>query len=186
MEFIRKLITRIQCIRFGIPYRKGMFIHPTCVLSIPQNVELFIGENVIFHDKVRIDCEPNSHLYIGNGTSFNVRTWVEVMNRVTINEKVLIAPDVYISDRNHCYQDVTKPIIDQGYYGKGSISIGEGTWCGIHSIILGGHHIVVGKGCVIGANSVLTKSIPDYCIVGGPTTHIIKKYDNVKQQWIEP
>ena len=41
------------------------------------------------------------------------------------------------------------------------------------------------KHCVIGANSVVTKDIPDYCVAVGIPSKVIKRYDFEKKQWIE-
>lgn len=63
--------------------------------------------------------------------------------------------------------------------------------CGIKS---GGIHplaeikkygnVEVGKGCVIGANAVVTKDIPDYCVVVGNPARIVKQYDFKEKKWI--
>lgn len=105
----------------------------------------------------------------------NVGTRLECRKEIILENKVLIAPQVYISDRNHAYQDVKKPIIEQGYYGNGTIKIQQGAWIGIHSVILGGgHDVTIGKGTVVGANTVVTNSLPNHCVVAGETAKIIK------------
>lgn len=52
--------------------------------------------------------------------------------------------------------------------------IGHGSWLGTNVVIVGNVHI--GYNCVIGANSVVTKDIPDYCVAVGAPVKIIKKY----------
>lgn len=49
-------------------------------------------------------------------------------------------------------------------------------------MIVGNVH--VGKNCVIGANSVVTKDIPDYCVVAGVPATIIRKYDELSNSWL--
>ena len=61
------------------------------------------------------------------------------------------------------------------------IIIDEDTWIGTKSTIVGSVH--VGKHCIIGANSVVTKDIPDYCVVAGIPARIIKRYNFTTQQW---
>lgn len=65
-------------------------------------------------------------------------------------------------------------------FGK-DIVIGNGVWIGIGSIILGG--VTIGNRAIIGAGSVVTKDVPDYCVVAGNPARIIKKYDNVQKIW---
>ena len=55
-----------------------------------------------------------------------------------------------------------------------SVAIDEDSWIGTKATIIGKVH--KGKHCVIGANSVVTKSIPDYCIAVGSPVRIIKRY----------
>ena len=100
-----------------------------------------------------------------------------------IEDKVLIAPDVFITDHNHEYTSPFKAICDQGQREKNNvIEIGKGSWIGTKVTIVG--DIKIGKNCVIGANSVITKSIPDYCVAAGCPAKIIKKYDAQKNEWV--
>jgi acetyltransferase-like isoleucine patch superfamily enzyme len=62
------------------------------------------------------------------------------------------------------------------------ISIGEGTWLGLHSVILPGTHI--GKNCVVGANAVVKGIFPDYCVIAGVPAKIVKQYDLDSERWV--
>lgn len=59
------------------------------------------------------------------------------------------------------------------------IEIGNDVWIGMNSIILPG--VTVGNGVTIAANSVVTKSFPDYCIIGGNPAAIIKFKFNTEE-----
>ena len=65
---------------------------------------------------------------------------------------------------------------------KKPVIIGEGSWIGENVCIIGAS---VGKHCVIGANAVVTKDIPDYCVAVGTPAKIIKKYDTKIKKWIK-
>ncbi len=62
--------------------------------------------------------------------------------------------------------------MDQGIYSRGPISIGEGTWIGASATILDG--VSIGRGCVIGAGSLVTANIPDYSIAVGVPAKVIR------------
>lgn len=64
------------------------------------------------------------------------------------------------------------------------VTIGRGCWIGEKVSIMPG--VVLGNKCVVGANSVVTKSFPDYCIIGGIPARIIKKYDFIEHRWVRP
>jgi len=97
-----------------------------------------------------------------------------------LEENVLTADRVYISDCSHGYSDVAVPVCKQAVVQKKSVRIGEGSWLGINVCVLGAN---VGKHCVIGANSVVTKDIPDYCVAAGSPARVIKRFDMVSGLW---
>lgn len=120
---------------------------------------------IILHDRVSI--EQNIHL-----------TCAE---RIEIGANTAIAANVTITDINHPYADVSIPIERQDLEVK-PVYIGED--CKIYngSVILPGVHI--GKHCVVGANSVVTHDVPDYCVVVGAPARIVKQYDFVINKWL--
>jgi len=75
---------------------------------------------------------------------------------------------------------VAVPVCKQAVVQKKSVRIGEGSWLGINVCVLGAN---VGKHCVIGANSVVTKDIPDYCVAIGSPARIIKRFDMESGLW---
>ena len=60
--------------------------------------------------------------------------------------------------------------------------IGDGTWIGTNVVRVG--NIQIGKHCVIGANSVVTKDIPDYSVAAGIPAKVIKRYDFEEEEWV--
>lgn len=102
------------------------------------------------------------------------------MENVHIEKKVLIADKVFISDCTHNYNNIDIPIMDQGVKVLKPVTIGEGTWIGENVCVCGAN---VGKHCVIGANSVVLRDIPDYCVAAGNPARVIKKYDFTEQRW---
>ena len=61
-----------------------------------------------------------------------------------------------------------------------TVEIGEGSWLGENVCVLGTH---IGKHCVIGANSVVTKDIPDYSVAVGIPAKVIKRFDLESKSW---
>lgn len=95
---------------------------------------------------------------------------------------MLFSPNIYITDCDHEYRNINIPVKDQGIVQRDqSVSIGEGSYIGINTVIVG--NVKIGKHCVIGANSVVTKDIPDYCVAVGSPAKILKKYNLTSQLW---
>ena len=61
------------------------------------------------------------------------------------------------------------------------VTIGDHAWIGIHVAIVG--NLSIGRGAVIGANAVVTRSIPDYCIAAGQPARVVRAYDDRPQAW---
>ncbi|BBK75633.1 glycosyltransferase [Clostridium butyricum] len=147
-----------------------------------------IGSNVLIKDGCWLnDCfkskEEKLKIIIKDGCQIGSRFSVSVSNRCIIEKNVIIGPNVYIADCEHNYKNVGMPIMNQGITSlKNEVVIGENSWIGINATIIG--NVRIGKGCVVGANSYVTRSIPDYSVVGGSPAKILKMYDTVTQEWI--
>lgn len=102
------------------------------------------------------------------------------LKKIIIEKNVLIADKVYISDNIHEYTDIQIPIKDQAIEFKNEVIIGENSWIGENVSIIGAK---VGKHCVIGSNSVITKDIMDFSVVAGIPARYIKRYDEKSGTW---
>lgn len=116
---------------------------------------------------------------IGRGSEIGERCRISIANSLEIGEKVLLSPNVYITDCDHEYRNIDVPVIDQGIVQRGQkVFIGEGSYIGINAVIVG--NVKIGKHCVIGANSVVTKNVPDYCVVVGSPARVIKNTEKTE------
>jgi acetyltransferase-like isoleucine patch superfamily enzyme len=109
---------------------------------------------------------------------------ISARNKVHIERDTLVAQWVLIVDHNHAYEDVETPIREQGITEGGRIRIGQGCWIARGAAILCPKgDLTIGRNCVIAANSVVTRSIPDYSLVAGLPARIIRQYDPEKKTW---
>ena len=93
---------------------------------------------------------------------------------IKIGNDVWTGHHVYITDQNHGYEDVTRPISQQSQPER-PVVIGDGSWLGHGAVVLPG--VTIGKHVVIGANSVVTKDIPDFSVAVGSPAKVIRRYD---------
>ena len=146
-----------------------------------------IGSKVYINDSTWLACMPltgnkNCTLTIGDGTYIGRFCHFYSTSKIEIGKKVLIADRVYLADNLHQFDDITKPVIDQPVKQAGEVIIGDGAWLGENVCIIGAK---VGKQAVVGANSVVMKDIPDYCVAVGTPARIIKRYSFDKKEWIK-
>lgn len=99
---------------------------------------------------------------------------------IIIEDNVLTADRVYITDNLHGYEDISEPILRQCINQIGNVRIGEGSWLGIGVCVIGAK---IGKHCVIGSNAVVTKDIPDYSVAVGIPAKVIKRFDVESNEW---
>ena len=124
--------------------------------------------------------EKECSLILDDGVTIGHFNHIYATKRIVLERDVLTADRVYISDNLHGYSDINTPIRKQPIIQHGEVIIGEGSWLGENVCVLGAK---IGKHCVIGANSVVTKDIPDYCVVVGIPARIIRRYDFETRTW---
>lgn len=119
-------------------------------------------------------------LVISKGCSIGDFAHIYATKEIIIEENVLLANFVYVSDNVHGFEDINTPIIKQSIIQRKTVRIGEGSWLGEHVSVIGAN---IGKHCVIGANSVVTHDIPDYSVAVGTPAKVIKRYNFESKQW---
>jgi acetyltransferase-like isoleucine patch superfamily enzyme len=180
-----RIYRRIWRILFGSNFKrlgsKSSMISP---LRIAGAEYIEIGDHVVIHYKGWLTAEKRDdhtpRLIIEDRTTIGHFSIISCVRDVHIGKNVLIADRVYISDNLHRHENITLPIMDQPVIFKNSVGIGDDSWIGANVSIIGAR---IGKHCVIGANSVVTKDIPDYCVAAGAPAKIIKRYDFKTNEW---
>ena len=91
---------------------------------------------------------------------------------IEIGDDVWTGHHVYITDQNHGYDDLTRPISVQLMLER-PVRIGAGSWLGHGTVVLPG--ATIGRHVAIGANSVVRGEIPDFCVAAGNPAKVIKR-----------
>ncbi|WP_303317204.1 sugar O-acetyltransferase [Flavivirga abyssicola] len=141
-------------------------------------------------DNVNIDtpfyCDYGRHISIGNNVIININCTFVDCNKIEIGNNVLIASNVQIYTATHS-PDVNERLIENWNYESGTpyfktyalpVKIEDNVWIGGGVIILSG--VTIGKNSVIGAGSIVTKSIPEDCVAVGNPCRVIRKINEKK------
>lgn len=146
-----------------------------------------IGKSSVIYKNCRIEGVANyagkdyyPSIIIGDKVTIQQNLHLTCANKVMIAENVAIAANVTITDIDHNYHDINLPIEEQNL-NVSSVSIGKDSKIYNNVVILPG--VNIGVHCVIGANSVVNKDIPDYSIVVGAPAKIVKRYNFVSNRW---
>jgi acetyltransferase-like isoleucine patch superfamily enzyme len=110
---------------------------------------------------------------------------ISAKNLIHIGRDVVFGPSVLIMDHNHAFEDITIPIAVQGITEGGTIRIEEGCWIGIGAaIVCSQGELVIGRNSVIGANSVITRSVAPCSVVTGNPGRTVKQFDPSRGEWM--
>jgi acetyltransferase-like isoleucine patch superfamily enzyme len=152
---------------------RNSFIHGS--YRIDGEKHIFIGNDCYFQRGLWLYChgsqEESTKLSIGDGGVFGYNNHFVAIGRIRIEDNVLTANNVFITDGTHNFSNRNVPIKVQGVRRIRDVTIGSGSWIGENVCIIGAS---IGKNCVIGANSVVTMDIPDFSVAVGAPARVVK------------
>lgn len=131
-----------------------------------KNVD--IGNKVLFNNLRESEIGDNS----GIGAYSQIGT-------AKIGDNVMMGTECLILSQNHQFNDISKPMREQGFQEDEPIIIEDDVWIGNRVIILPG--IRIGQGSVVGAGAVVTKDVESYTIVAGNPAVVIRKRNGIKE-----
>ncbi len=114
---------------------------------------------------------PGEGLVIGDNVGISQYGFIGARGLITNGNNVQIGPRVTMYSENHVFDDLKSLIREQGLTRKG-IVIEDDCWLGTGCIILDG--VTVGRGSVVAAGCVVTKSVPPYSILAGVPGRVLR------------
>jgi acetyltransferase-like isoleucine patch superfamily enzyme len=155
--------------------RRGAFfrwpVHGN-VLEALREGRLEIGPNTLFEPGVWLTAPGDARIRIGAGCFLNLGVMVASLELVEIGSHCMFANGCFISDAEHRFDDLTRPVPWQGFTSEGPTRVGDNVWCGAGVVITSG--VTVGEHCVIGANSVLTGDLPAFSVAAGAPARVLR------------
>lgn len=115
-------------------------------------------------------CDYGTNIEVGKNFFANYNCTIIDVAKVRIGDNCQFAPNVSIYTAGHPIHPVSRNSLYE--YGK-EVIIGDNVWIGGNTVICPGVH--VGSNTVIGAGSVVTRDIPDWCVAAGNPCRVIRK-----------
>ncbi len=179
---------RLELILRGVEVGKGRIygrpvikINPRSVVKIGNNF-LFVSDNRrCSSGSIYAPCRIQTHgaqsmIIIGDNVGLNGTSIVSRSKKITIGSGSMIAPNVVIMDSP--YHRNWPPHLRASYSENDldvDITVGNNVWIGTNCLLLPGANI--GSGCVVASRTVVNKTFPENCLIGGVPAQVIRKLD---------
>jgi lipopolysaccharide O-acetyltransferase len=138
---------------------------------------------------LRIDVfkyfDEQPHFEIGNNCQINDYVHIGAISSIIIGDGVLIASKVFITDHNHGdFNDDPEMDLEPALRKLTSnpVTIENNVWLGEGVMVMPG--VTIGCNSIVGAGSIVTKSIPKYSMAVGTPAKVIKRYDSTINKWV--
>lgn len=187
--FLRRLFYPflLKDIGRGVVFGRNVTLRHPHKITVGANT--FIDDNVVLDAKGEdnLGISLGSNVYVGRNTilsckegSISLEDYCNLSSNcsllseteIRLGKYCFLAGNCYlVAGGNHSIDDISEPIMFQPSFSKGGIQIDEDVWLAAGVVVLDGTRL--GKGCVMGAGSVVTRSFPEYTVaLGVPATKI--------------
>ena len=160
--------------KFGMPSYLGK---PIFLKGIRH---VFIGKKVRIFPHLRMETQDGGSIHIMDDVVISQNVHLTSGGNLVIGKSSLILANVFITNIDHDYTTIGEHVVKQNIVVKDT-KIGDNCFIGMGAAIMPG--TVLGKQCIVGANSVVRGIFPDYCVLVGSPAKIVKKYNQESRIW---
>lgn len=182
---LRVILYRLRGVRMG----EGSRIQRPYSLLCPDPESLIIGKETAIYPDAYISTVKEwagfrytPEIKIGDGVYIGRHLFIAAIDSVIIDNGCVLSEYVYITDHAHGLHPERGPIMKQRLESKGPVRIGRHCFLGFRASIMPG--VTLGDHCVVGANSVVTRSFPAYSMVAGCPAKVVKVFSLESGAWL--
>jgi acetyltransferase-like isoleucine patch superfamily enzyme len=124
----------------------------------------------------------DSKIIIGNRVTATAGLQISAQSEIKIEDDVMFASNIHINDAFHGFETANKPYKCQQLFRIAPICIKSGCWIGQNVVLFPG--VTIGENTIIGANSVVSKSIPPKSIAVGMPARVVKMWNDDSNSWL--
>lgn len=168
MSWLRKRWTIFRNPNAHIEFQGPVYLGPRFSIHAPEGGTFIVGPGVEFRRGFRAELQPGARITIGAGAVFTYDVLIQCATTIAIGERCVFGQCAMLVDGNHRYRDLDRPMLAQGYDFR-PLQIGDDATILTKATIIAN----VGRRAVIGANSVVTREVPDYSVAAGVPARVL-------------
>jgi len=142
------------------------------VLEALDEGRLEVGRHTVLEPGVWITAPGDARVRIGEGCFLNLGVMVASMRLVEIGDHCMLANGCLVTDADHRFDDLERPVTWQGFTSRGPTRLGANVWLGANVVVTSG--VTIGERCVVGANSVVTRDLPARTVAAGAPARVLR------------
>jgi acetyltransferase-like isoleucine patch superfamily enzyme len=170
-------------------FGNGAWAHYSFAINRAAAPYIRIGKHVGFGRDAKLEVQAGSEavppvITMDDRSGLQRRCVISARNHIHVMRDVIFGPSVLVTDHGGELLE-GRPAIQSGHMAGGTIRIEEECWIGFGSVIACEQgELTIGRHSVVGANSLITRSIPPYSVVAGNPARIVKQYDFFRGKWV--
>lgn len=178
----KKFIWGLRALIYSFVFNKIgnlTYIGKPCYIEGCKNIT--IGGRTRIFPGIRMEAIDKGKILIGDNCAIEQNVHIiSKGSNLLIESDTTISANVFISNVDHDYCDVSISVMQQDFLEK-KTQIGVGCFIGYGAVILPG--TILGKHCVVGSNAVVRGIFPDYCVIAGVPAKVVKFFDLESKKW---
>lgn len=162
----------------------GCLISPRAQILGWQHIRL--GRNIVLADDVWLNVNDyaakDPAIVIGDNTLLGRRNFLSAGRLIEIGAYCLTGVDCHFLGADHSMDDPGTPYLFSPVHAVQEIRVGANCWFGSRVTVLAG--VTIGHGSVVGANALVTRSLPPFSLSVGFPAAVIKRYSFPRKRWV--
>ena len=171
MSALRRRWVLLRHPHADIRFEGPVYLGPGFSLHIPHGGAFVVGPGVEFRRGFRAEVEGRGRITIGAGSICTYYVLMQCSTTIDVGERCMFGQSTIVVDGQHRFRDLDRPMLEQGY-DFAPVRIGDDATITTKCTIMAD----VGRRAFVGANAVVTRPVPDYCVAVGVPARVVEYF----------